>query len=198
MTVFTRRQLSAALLAICALPAPGRAAPQRYQLDPGASRVGFTFRHSGAETQGTMPVSRADLRIDPDNLAASQVDVSVSVAKARTGLVFATQALKSADVLNAKAFPEVRFVSTSVTLSQNGRLSDGATISGRLSVRGVTRPLTLQADLYRASGSAASDLSRLVILLNGSLSRSAFGAAGYPDLVADRIDLNIRAAIRAV
>ncbi len=67
-----------------------------------------------------------------------------------------------------------------------------------VTIRGVTKPLTLNAVFYRQKGSAPKDLSKLSILLTGSISRAAFGATGYPKLVGDRIDLRILARIRQV
>jgi polyisoprenoid-binding protein YceI len=82
-------------------------------------------------------------------------------------------------------------------LGAQGRISEGASIEGQLTLRGVTRPLDLDAVLSRPAGSAPDDLSVLTIRLTGRLSRSAFGATGYPQMVADEVELDIRAEIRA-
>lgn len=193
----TRRSFLAAAGALALSTTAGLAAPRRYGLAADASSVGFIYTLSGAAQKGNMPISTADIRIDADTLTNSRVDVSVSVAKARTGLIFATDALKSPEVLDADRFPTIRFISTRVTLGAGGRLSDGASLTGNLTVRGVTRPVTFQAAVYRQAGSSAGDLDNLQVNLKGAISRSAFGATGYSDLVADRIDLDIRAAVRA-
>jgi polyisoprenoid-binding protein YceI len=125
------------------------------------------------------------------------VDVEVHASGARTGLFLATEALKSAEVLDTNRFPLIRFASTSVQLSQSGRLSDGARITGDLTIRGATRPVSLEAQILRPPGTAADDLRRLTESLRGGLSRSAWGITGYPGLVDDRISLDIRAVIRA-
>ena len=145
-----------------------------------------------------MPIRRADLMIDPANLGASTADVIVTPAEARTGFFFATEALKSASVLNTDAHPEIRFQSTAVRLAPSGRLSDGASLLGDVTVRGVTRPIELAASLYRPPGTAPDDLSVLSIQLTGAISRSAFGATGYADIVADEVGLDISATIRAL
>lgn len=200
MPKLSRRTTLLALASLACHPALACASAKaaiRYQLDPKASRVGFRFQLSGAEQSGTMPVKRADIRVDPDDLAASTVDVSLNVAGARTGLIFITQALTSADVLDAKRHPTIRFVSEKIHLGSDGRLSGNATISGQLTMRGITRPMTLSASLYRPPGSAATDLSRLQVQLSGQVSRFAFGASGYPDLVEDLVQLDISALIRS-
>lgn len=174
----------------------GIAAPQRYALVPDRSRVAFLFELSGATQTGTVPVISADIRVDPNRLSRSSADMSADIRGARTGMIFITQALLSAQVLDAANHPMVRYRSRQVILGRDGRISEGARIAGDLTLRGVTRPLELDATLTRPPGSAADDLSVLNIRLTGTLSRSAFGAVGYPNLVADRVDLDISAEIR--
>ena len=195
MIHLTRRTVLAAF-GCFALGSAAAAAPTRYVLDTKASTVGFRFSLNGVGQDGAMPVDRADIVIDPNNLAASRVDVTLNVSRARTGLMFATQALISPAVLSADQFPTIRFVSQSVQLAKDGRLSGGARISGNLTMRGVTRPITLNVNLYRARGSATDDLGQLTVRLDGQVSRVAFGASGYPELVDDLVTLDILAVIR--
>ena len=197
MKPLTRRGALLALAGLALTPAAAMAAPTRYLLDRDASNIGFRFVLNGAEQTGTMPVRQADIVVDPANLAATRVDVTVSVTGARTRLPFATRALTGPDVLDAARFPTIRFVSDKVRLAQDGRLSGGAQISGRLTMRGVTRPMILAAELYRERGSAPDDLSNLTVLLSGQVSRSDFGATGFSTLVEDGIGLDITAVIRA-
>lgn len=192
----TRR---ATLLAFAALACahPLRAAPVRYRLDTDASTVGFHFILNGISQTGSMPVLRAEILIDPDNLAASQVDVTVDVTRARTPFGFATQALVGPDVLDAARFPTIRFVSQSIQLGSAGRISSGARITGQLTIRGQTRTVTLAAGVYRPQGTDPDDLTRLQAQLTGRISRAAFGATGYPGLVRDEVMLDIVALVRA-
>jgi polyisoprenoid-binding protein YceI len=145
-----------------------------------------------------MPVAKADLIIDPENLTAAQIAVTLDVTATRTGFIFATEALKGRSVLNAAQFPTVTFTSTSIKLGPSGRLSNGATVTGRVTLRGVTKPITLRANIYRPRGSPKDDLSRLDVRLTGRISRNAFGATGYADLVNDAVLLDIRAKIRSI
>lgn len=193
----SRRTLFVMLAGMALTARAADAAPIRYRLDTAASIVGFRYYLNGAEQRGSMPVQRADIVIDPEDLAGSRVDVSLRAAGARTGLFLGTQALTGRSVLDAARFPLIRFVSDRVRLAPDGRLSGGASIEGRLTVRDITLPVTLRADLYRARGSAPDDLSVLTVQLSGRLSRSAFGASGYPNLVDDMVEIDITAVIRA-
>ncbi|CUH98035.1 YceI family protein [Leisingera aquaemixtae] len=191
-----RRRLLAGLSAALLAPQALMAAPLPYRLVPSATDVRFTFLLNGQPQQGRLPVRAARIRIDPQNLARSEADITLDARRARTGLVFATEALKSPGILDAARHPDIRFRSTRVRLGPDGRLSGGAQITGDLTLRGTTRPVTLQAALYRRPGSAPDDLRQLDVHLTGALSRAAFGANGYAGLVADRVSLAIRARIR--
>ncbi len=176
---------------LCLVASLADAKPQQYRLDTARSQVGFSYIFSGIPKNGTMPVKSANMMIDLDNVPDSQVSVALDARATRAGFFFATQAVKSPEVLFTDRFPEIRFRSTRIT----GDLS-GATVVGQLTVRGVTRPVTLQAGLYRQRGTELGDRSRLTILLTGSISRAAFGAGGYGRYVDDQIDLRILARIQ--
>lgn len=191
-----RRRLLATLSAALLAPQALRAAPLPYRLVPEATDVRFTFLLNGQPQQGRLPVRAARIRIDPQNLARSQADITLDARRARTGLIFATEALKSPGILDTARFPDIRFRSTRIRLGPDGRLSGGAQITGDLTLRGTTRPITLQAALYRRPGTAPDDLRDLDVHLSGHLSRAAFGATGYANLVADRVGLAVRARIR--
>ncbi len=194
MMTLSRRTLIAGLAAL-PLAHTANAGSVPYLLDPDGTSVGFTFDLSGVAQSGTMPIQSADIRINPKRLQDSSVTVVLNVASARTKLPFARGPMLSESVLAAKMHPTIRFASTKIQLGPGGRISDGAKITGDLTMRGVTRPVTLKADLYRRPGSTADDLSTLSIRLIGALDRHAFGASGYPDLVDDQVGLNIHAEI---
>jgi polyisoprenoid-binding protein YceI len=177
-------------LAVCA-PAVADARPLHYLLDPAQSEVGFEVSMGQSPLKGRMPVTAADLTLDFDRASASHVSVTLSPAKAEMGLPFATEAMKSPEVLDAGQHPEIHFESTRVIPT-----ADGARIDGRITIRGVTRPVTLQARIFRPEGSEPGARAELTIRLNGTISRSDFGAVGFGDMVGDRVLLDIRAHIR--
>lgn len=192
-----RRTALGLILAALALPRAAAARALGYRLDPARSRVGFGFLLVGTAQTGEMPVAEATILIDTADLAGSRVDVSIDATRARTGLILAAGALRGRSMLDAASYPRLHFVSTAVRPSPSGRLSDGARIEGRLTIRDVTRDITLDANLTRAAGTAPDDLRELTIRLSGHVSRAAFGITGYPDVVADIVTLDIVATLLA-
>ena len=183
--------LSAALIAgIVALAGPAEAAARHYLLDGTSSQVGFATDFGDSQITGEIPVSAASLRLDFRDVSNSAVAVTLDVRGAEASFPFAAQAMKSPKVLDARRFPTAAFRSTAVR-----RSGDGAVVDGNLTIRGVTRPVTLQAGLWHVAGTDPGDLDHLIIRLTGAISRSAFGADGWPNAVGDEVRLDIIAQI---
>lgn len=173
------------------LPSALAAAPQSYRLVTEQSRVGFTWFFGSDDITGDMPVSRARILLDFDQPGNSDVFVAVSAANARAGAALASEAMKGQSVLWTDRYPEITFQSNSVRRDGEG----GAVISGTLTLRGVARPQTFRARLFRPPGTQAGDRSQLTVRLDGRLHRSEFGADGFANMVGDEIVLDIRAFV---
>jgi polyisoprenoid-binding protein YceI len=169
-----------------------RAAPVTYALDEAASTVAFETDFGPDLITGAIPLATADLRLDFENVANSSVSVVLNVSGATASFPFAAQALKGPKVLDARSFPQMSFESTKVT-----RTDDGAEVTGNMTIRGVTKPVTLRAVMTRPKGSAPDDLDRLTMRLSGRVSRADFGATGWSDMVGDEVRILITARIDA-
>ena len=113
-----------------------------WTLDPAHSAVTFTAKHMMVTTvRGTLPILDLDLDFRPDDPAASSVQVTLDAAGIVTGQAGRDQHLRSADFLETEQFPTIEFRSTSVR-----RVGDDVAIEGDLTIRGVTRPVVLDAE----------------------------------------------------
>ncbi|MFY8145212.1 MAG: hypothetical protein ACOVME_01310, partial [Rhodobacter sp.] len=83
-------RLAAALL--LALVGPALSAPARYVLEPAESSVAFETDFGPDRITGRMPVTRADLTLDFDQLSNSTVAVTIDVQNAEASFPFAAQA----------------------------------------------------------------------------------------------------------
>nr|MCU0911816.1 YceI family protein [Paracoccaceae bacterium] len=155
-----------ALTLLLLLPAAAaEARPITYRLDAEASDVGFETDFGPDLITGQMPVAAASVVIDFDQPAASRVSVTLDLARARASFPFATQAMLGPKVLDAAAHPTIRFESTAVRAL--GGTGARAEIDGMLTIRGVTRPVTLDAEIFRRAGTAVGDRDRMSIHLQG-------------------------------
>jgi polyisoprenoid-binding protein YceI len=159
-------------------------------LQPDLSSVGFETDFGPDRITGSMPVARANLTLDFANVGASKVAVTLNAAGAQASFPFAAQAMKGPKVLDTAEFPEISFVSTTVKPE-----AQGATVSGNITIRGVTKPASFHAEIYRQQGTEAGDLSHLTIRMTGAVQRSDFGAVGWNDMVGDQVRLDILARI---
>jgi polyisoprenoid-binding protein YceI len=173
-------------------PGPAQAAAQAYTLDPTASTVAFETDFGPDLITGSIPLETADLRLDFDNVRNCTVTVALDVTGATASFPFAAQALKGPKVLDAQAHPRMTFESTRVIGA-----GEVAEVTGNLTIRGVTRPVTLRAQIFRPKGRAADDFSRLTVRLSGAVNRSDFGATGWSDMVGDEVRIIITARIDA-
>lgn len=174
----------------------GWAMPLSYALNAAESRVGFEVPFGPDQITGTMPMRSADIRLDFERPANSQISVVLDVGNAQANFPFATQALRGPRVLNAAEFPDISFVSSSIEVRQDA--PSKALLSGDITIRGVTRPITLDVELFRPAGRALGEREQLFVRLEGVVSRTAFGASGWSDLVGDAVSLDVMLRIDLV
>ncbi|MFC0203407.1 YceI family protein [Novosphingobium soli] len=165
--------------------------PGTYALDSAHTLVRFTVDHLGiSDFFGTFPGATGTLAIDPRNLAAAKVDVSVPVARVSTTNATLDGELVSADWFDAARYPTMRFVSTKVVKTG----ADTADIAGDLTLHGVTRPVTLKAHFKAAAVNPMNKAYTLGFNAEGVIRRSEFGVTKYVPMVSDETELSITAA----
>jgi polyisoprenoid-binding protein YceI len=180
------------LLVVLLFALPAHAAPVDYVLEPDRSTVGFATDFGQQVITGRMPVSQANLTLDFDNVANTTIDVILDVSRATASFPFAAQTLKGNSVLDARTYPTIRFVSTRVR--RDGQAAD---VQGDLTIRGVTKRITMRATIYRPDGQTDGDNSHLTVQMVGAVNRSDFGAVGFAEMVDDEVRLDIVARIAA-
>ena len=182
------RLLPALTLAVFAFAA--QAAPTQYRLDPDRSSVQFTWFYGENAVNGRIDIAAADVSLDLDRIDGSNVRVALDANSAQAGFLFATQALRGPRMFDAETHPQITFA------SDGFRLDGGAVaVDGAVTIRGVTRPMVMQATLYRQEGTEPADRDRLAIELVGAIDRHAFGASGWADEVGAEVRFRILAYI---
>ena len=114
-------------------------AADTFKVDSVHSFVLFSVQHVGiANTYGRFNDITGTVVFDKDNPSKSSVELSVPIESLDTHNSIRDRSLKSPDFFNAKQFPTMTFKSTKVEGS-----GDMLKVSGDLTIRGVTKPLTV-------------------------------------------------------
>ncbi|WP_066704276.1 YceI family protein, partial [Sphingobium amiense] len=153
-----------------------------YTVESTHTQVQFSVNHFGInDFYGTFPGASGSLSINPKNLAAARLDVTVPVSSVSTTNKTLDEELVSADWFDAAKFPTMHFVSTKVV--KTGPKT--ATISGNLTLHGVTKPVTLNASFNAAAVNPLSKAYTLGFKASGRIKRTDFGVSKYAPLVSD-------------
>ena len=109
-----------------------------YVQAPG-STLAFAGTYQGEAFAGRFPGFATKLSFDPQQLAASKLDVAIPLATATTGNEDYDGEMRGDAFFNAGKFPQARYTATKFrALGGNRYAADGT-----LSLHGVTRPVTL-------------------------------------------------------
>ncbi len=142
----TRALTALTLSASLAFSASAFAAPERYQIDPTHSFVEFAISHLGFSVlKGRFNDISGSFSYDPDNPAASQIEVKVKTASIDSNHAERDKHLRNKDFLDVEKYPEARFKSTGF----QPKGEDGV-LTGELTLHGVTKPITVDVKFVGA------------------------------------------------
>jgi len=192
---------TAPLLAQSAPQVPGQVDATRviagtYTADPAHSLIAWEVNHFGfSEYIGLFGDVAGTLTLDPANLSAASVDVTIPVARVTTASSGLTDHLLRPGKDGAKPDffgpepAEARFVSTSVDAT-----GPSATIDGNLTLNGITRPVTLAAEFTGAGNNPYNKKLTVGFSATTTIKRSDFGIDTAIPLVSDEVELEIHVA----
>ena len=186
-------------LAIAALPAAAQQLPKRppgataikrimagrYRVDPQRSQVSFTVNQLGFATyRGIFGKVTGSLVIDPKAPRRTLVVIDIPIRNVTTAIKQIDGQLLGPDFFDAARHPIAHFESAAV--SPMGRK---ARIVGSLTLKGVTRPIVLDADLVGAGVLAGKQT--VGFQATTTIRRSSFGVSGALPLIPDMVPLAI-------
>ena len=123
--------------------APAAGSKTAWRLDPAHTIVEFSAKHLMITTvKGRIPDVKGTIYIDEQNPKNSSVEATLNAASLDTRTEQRDQHLRSADFLEVEKYPEIKFRSTRI----EGE-GDSFKVTGDLTIRDVTKPITLDVDL---------------------------------------------------
>ena len=186
MSTTFNRVLLASALSLATITA--FAAPVSYRMDPAHTDVIAQWSHFGysnpiahfGDVEGTIVY-------DADNIGASSVEVTLPMSGMSSHVAKFDEHLRSADLFDVANFPEATFKSTKVESAGEGKL----TITGDLTLKGVTRPVVLAATINKVADHPMSKQPTAGFDATATFKRSDFGLGLYAPAVSDEVQIRI-------
>lgn len=172
---------------------PAKVQPGAYVLDKDHGKITWSVSHLGFSTYyGQITGVEAKLTVDPKAPDNSKLDVTVATDTVASLHPELDKHLKSADFFDVAQFPTATFKATKIAVTG----ANTGTITGDLTLRGVTKPVTLEATFNQAGTFPMDKAYRLGFDAKGTIKRSDFGMDAYLPMLGDEVGLLIEAEFR--
>lgn len=181
-----------ATLALAATSAASHAAPVTFTVDGSHTFPRFSYSHFGFSTQlSRFDSTNGKIVYDAENKTGS-VDIVIDTKSVDTGFATFNEHIQGEDFFDTQKFPQATFKSTKVVFDGD----KPAAIEGNLTIKGVTKPVTLTVTSFQAM--AHPMLKKPAIGANAytTIKRSDFNAGKYAPYVGDEVRIDI--AVEAV
>jgi len=143
-----------------------------WNIDPAHSVAEFKVKHMMiSNVKGHFPKVSGVLSLDETDVTKSQIEASIDAASINTREEQRDAHLKSADFFHVEQHPTLTFKSTSITQKGDGEL----TVTGDLTIRGVTRSVTFAVEGPTAPAKDPWGNTRIAVSGTTKINRKDFG-----------------------
>ena len=173
-------------------PVPSQPAPEvragAYTLDKSHAKILWSTSHFGFSTyHGEFTKFDAQLTLDPARPERSRLVVDVDTRSISTNDPALDKHLNAPDFFNTAKFPGATFRSTAVRRTGPA----AASVTGDLTLLGVTRPVTLDVTFNKAGENPVSKAYTAGFSAEGVIRRTEFGMSTYAPAIGDQVKLTI-------
>jgi polyisoprenoid-binding protein YceI len=163
-----------------------------YAVEGSHTQIVFAYDHMGfTNNMGVIAMPTGSLVLDPKTPSAAKVSIDVPVANLKTGIPALDEHLMKPEFFDSDKFPSAKFESTAVKVD-----GTSAEITGNLTIKGVTKPVTLEAEFYGAGANPMNKKENIGFIATGTVKRSDFGMGMAVPMVGDDVELKIIAAFQ--
>jgi polyisoprenoid-binding protein YceI len=191
--MFRRRAFAplALAFALAFSAASARAEKETFVIDKNHTEIGFKVRHFVSKVGGHFGKFEGTIVLDRTKPEESSVELKIEAASIDTGNPNREKHLNSPDFFDTAKYPEITFKSTKVA----AKGKDAFEVTGDLTMRGVTKPVTLtvNANGFTSDGRGGQKAGFDV---TGKLNRKDFGVnwnavVDQSPMLSDDVDLLI-------
>lgn len=164
------------------------AAPVDYKIDPTHTATVFSWNHFGFSTpSANFTDIQGVIKVDNAKPSNSSVEVTIPLSSVNTNVAALDKEFQEEAWFNAAKYPNITFKSTKVETKDKKHFK----ITGDLTVKGVTKPVVLDAVLNKQGEHPMAKVPAIGFNATTSFDRSAFGIGNYVPNVGDKITVNI-------
>ncbi len=162
-----------------------------YTVEPQHTQVYWSLSHLGfTNFYGRLSDVSGSLSLSPTSPGTDQLSIAMPTASLNTTSDKLNQELQGSDWFDARSYPTIAYKSTKVDLLGRGH----ATVTGALTLHGVTRPVVLDVHFNAAGVNPIDHHYTVGFQAAGTIRRSQFGVTKYVPVVGDDVSLMISAA----
>lgn len=185
------RAIAGAAALMLAQPAP---AAEVYVFDPAHTYVHIEWSHFGfSTTSAEFEEVRGQLMLDEQRIPDSEVSVTIDLASVDSGFeTFNRHLTERPEWFHVEEHPEATFESTNIEAIAEHRYK----VTGELTLKGVTREVTLDTRINRIGQHPVSKVRTLGFDATAVVSRSAFDMGKYAPGVGDEVTIRISAEMQ--
>ncbi|NBX05436.1 MAG: YceI family protein [Betaproteobacteria bacterium] len=185
------KQLSAALALVTLAAGSALAAPVTYTVDSSHTFPRFSYSHLGFSTQLSSFGNTSGTVVYDAQAKTGAVDIVIDMKTVNTGSADFNGHIQGEDFLDTAKFPKATFKSTKVVFEGD----KPASIEGQLTIKGVSKPVTLTVTSFQAVPHPMMKVPALGANAFVTIKRTEFNAGKYAPYVGDdvRIDIAIEA-----
>lgn len=156
-----------------------------YRVDRKQSRIGFCVDSHFMRIEGYFEDFQGGMAFDPHQLDADQILVLVQTDSLATSWTFIENMLKGESFFDTERHPDILFVSTHF----HWHTTTTATVTGQLTLHGITRPVDFDLELTDTQGKPAHGTDRIHVTATTTIRRSDFGMSVLQAVVDDEVQL---------
>jgi polyisoprenoid-binding protein YceI len=160
-----------------------------YALDAAHGKITWSVNHLGFSTYyGQFVNVQAELKLDPANPSASTLTATIPLTDVDSNSDGLDTHLQTADFFDTANHPTATFVSRSITIDADD--PNEADVLGDLTIRGVTRPVTMEVEFNQA-GPSMGNTYKVGFDGEATIKRSEFGVNYALPAVSDEVKLHL-------
>ena len=160
------------LAGVLLLGTGGSAAASEWNIDPDHSTAQFSVKHMMVTTvRGHFDKLTGSASLNDQDLGRSSIDVQIDAASINTRNDKRDGHLRSPDFFDAEKHPKITFKSTKISKAGKNRWK----VLGDLTMRGVTKPVTLDVEGPTPAQKNLGGLSVRGVVATGKINRKDWG-----------------------